>query len=374
MRRLQTNQKKKEQQKKNIITAVLALAAILALLFGLGVFGGGRRAMNAYKLRCVATQQITPFGSDVLYYDGMTLFCLNSKGGERWFYTLGENAAFSCSDNGIVAWTGTQLHILDRNGHSSYNENLSDVIQFARIGSRYVAAVLGSNKSPSLIVKDMQGTTVDQETAGYVDKIILDLDFFGNGDYLWTTSMDVYGTTPDTILNTFRVNMTSSGEISLGDHLPYAIIYAGDELNVISTQHLRQYDYRGTQDTTGTTLVYGWQLIDDYVSGNTANLLFAPTRQIENVFSINQVRYISGKTDKRFTLPSSCIGALVYRNKIYAIASDAMYRADVNANRFSTISLPENLQASAITSYLGMLDNGMALVACDNDVYTIALP
>ena len=106
MRRLQTNQKKKEQQKKNIITAVLALAAILVLLFGLGVFGGGRRAMNAYKLRCVATQQITPFGSDVLYYDGMTLFCLNSKGGERWFYTLGENAAFSCSDNGIVAWTG----------------------------------------------------------------------------------------------------------------------------------------------------------------------------------------------------------------------------------------------------------------------------
>ena len=47
--------------------------------------------------------------------------------------------------------------------------------------------------------------------------------------------------------------------ISLGEHLVYAVVYAGTKLNVISTRQLRQYDYRGTQDPSGTALVYGWQ-------------------------------------------------------------------------------------------------------------------
>ena len=74
---------------------------------------------------------------------------------------------------------------------------------------------------------------------------------------------------------------------------------------MISTRQLRQYDYRGTQDTDGTVLVYGWQMIDHAVSGNSATMLFAPSRQIENTISFNQLRLLSGKTDKRFTLPSA---------------------------------------------------------------------
>lgn len=354
--------------------AVLAAAGILIILSLFGVLGGGRKAMSATKLRCVATQHITPFGDSILYYDGITLYCLNSRGGEKWDYPLGENAAFSCNDQTIVAWTGTQLHIINRDGHPTYNENLTDVIQFARPGSRYVAAILGDDVSPSMIIKDMQGTTVDQETSAYEDKIILDAGFFGNGEYLWTTSMDVYGTTPETILNTFRVNLTSSGGISLGENLPYAIIYANNELNIISTQQLRQFDYRGTQDTTGTILVYGWQLIDHEVNGGTANLLFAPNRQIENGNAINQLRLLTGKTDKRFTLPSDCIGSMLYKNKIYAFSADTLYRADIGAKRFNAISLPAGLNNAAITSYLGLLNNGVALVACDNDVYAVTLP
>ena len=363
-----------DQKRRMIILAALGLLTVLIVLMLLGVFGGGARKMNAVQLRCVATQDVTPFGDSVLYYDGMTLFCLNSKGSEKWSYTLGANASFSCSDKVVAAWTGTQLHIITKDGRSTYKDNMADVIQFARVGSKYVAAVLGSDVSPSLVIKDMQGTSVDNETTAYEDMVILDLGFFADGEYLWSTSMDVYGTVPTTTMHTFRVNLSNSGEISLGENLTYAIIYAGTELNVISTRQLRQYDYRGTQDPTGTVLIYGWQLMDHQVSGNNAMLLFAPSRQMESLDGVNQLRLLSGNTDKRFTLPSSCIGAALYNRKIYAFSADTVYRADINAQRFTAISLPSQIGGKTVTNYLGMLSNGVALLCCDSDVYAVTLP
>lgn len=363
-----------DQKRRFIILGAIAVLLVLLLLTALGVFGSGNRKMSAVLLRCVSTQDVTPFGENVLYYDGMTLFCLNAKGHEKWSYTLGESASFSCSDTVVAAWSGTQLHIINKDGHSTYNENLADVIQFARVGSRYVAVVLGADISPSLIIKDMQGTSVDNETTAYEDKVILDLGFFSDGEYLWTTSMDVYGTVPDTVMHTFRVNMSNSGEVSLGENLPYAIIYAGNELNVISTRQLRQYDYRGTLDSTGTVLVYGWQLVDHQLNGNSAMLLFAPSRQVDGVEGLNQLRLLSGKTDKRFTLPSSCVGATLFNKRIYAFSQDTVYRADVGAQRFTAISLPSEIKGQTVTGYLGMLKNGAVLLTCDSNVYVVTLP
>lgn len=363
-----------EKKQKNFLVIAAAALIIVILVLMTGVFGGNKKSMSAQKLRCVATQDVTPFGNSILYYDGMTLVCLNQRGNEKWSYTLGENATFSCSDSVIAAWSGTQLHIINHDGHATYNENLADEIQFARVGSRYVGVVLGDNVSPSLVIKDMQGTSVDNETTAYVDMVILDIGFFGDGEYLWTTSMDAYGTTPTTIMHTFRVNMSNSGEISLGDNLPYAIIYAGNELNVITTRQLRQYDYRGTQDTTGTQLVYGWQLVDHLISGNQGMLLFAPTRQIETGTAINQLRLLHGKTDKRFTLPSTCVGAMLYNKRVYAFSSDTLYRADITGKRFNAIPLPSEMNHAPVTSFLGIMKNGVALVASDNDVYAVTLP
>ncbi len=355
---------------------LLILTAVLLALFVLiarSLFAPGGKALSAVKLRCLATQDVTPFGNDILYYDGLTLYCLRSNGAERWSYPLGENAFFSCSDSMIAAWTGTQFHIIDRNGNATYNENLANAIQFARVGSKYVGVVLGSDISPSLEIKDMQGTTADSESTAYKDLILLDLGFFSDGEFFWTTSLDAYGSVPDTTLNTYRVNVSSSGGISLGDHLVYAVIYAGQQLNVVSTQQLRKYDYRGTIDSSGTVLVYGWQLIDSQVSGSEAMLLFTPSRSADDSGDINQLRLIWGKTDKRYSLPSLCISAALYGRKIYAFSEDMVYRADLNAKRFDPISLSGALGSQKVTEYLGMLNNGVALLACESDVYAVSL-
>ena len=96
-----------------IILAAIALLAVLLVLAVLGVFGGSNRQVSAVRLRCTATQDVTPFGDGVLYYDGMTLYCLDSRGNERWNYAVGGSASFSCSETLIAAWSGSQLHFID---------------------------------------------------------------------------------------------------------------------------------------------------------------------------------------------------------------------------------------------------------------------
>ena len=363
-----------DQKSRLIVLAAAAALVLLLVLAVLGVFGGSNRQVSAVRLRCTATQDVTPFGDCVLYYDGMTLFCLDGKGNERWSYAVGGSASFSCSDSLIAAWSGSQLHFIDRSGRSTYHDILPDTVQFARVGAKYVAVVVGNDVSPTLQIKDLQGTSVDQEASKFEDMIMLDVGFFGDGEYLWTTSVDIYGTAPDVTMNTFLVNMRNTGTVSLGENLTYGIVYAGTKLYVVSTRQLRQYDYRGTIDPAGTVLVYGWQLVDHQISGGNPMLLFAPNRQMDDQGTINELRLLSGKVDRRFTLPNSCVGASLYNRRIYAFAHDMIYRADVSAQRFTAVALPSTVGNASITGYLGMLKNGVALLASDNEVYAVTLP
>lgn len=348
------------------VAIVLVLVIIISLL-------RNNRGVSAAKLPCISSHEIRPFGNSVLYYDGVTLYCLNQNGSERWNYTLGSQASFTCTDQYVVAWSNTQLHILNQNGLSTYSENLANTIQFAKAGSKYVAIVLGTDVGPTLEIKDLQGTTIDKETNAYSDMIIVDLGFFDNGEYLWTTALDVYGTVANTVLHTYKVNMTNSGEISLGENLVYNVVYASGKLNVVTTRQVRYFDYRGTEDADDAVLVYGWQLADHDVSGNQAMLLFSLSNN--SAAGMNQLRLLYGNMDKRFTMPSFCVGAALHNKRIYAFSGDSVYRAGINAQRFEAIALPKMLQGSTVNGYRGMLSNGTALVTTTSgEVYAISLP
>lgn len=58
---------------------------------------------------------------------------------------------------------GSTVYILDKNGNSTYNDNLGDEVQFARIGKQYVGAVVGDVSAPRLLVKDLTGAHMDEE-------------------------------------------------------------------------------------------------------------------------------------------------------------------------------------------------------------------
>ncbi len=361
-----------EKKRRLLILVAAAVVVLIVILAALGAFGGGTRRINYVKLRCIESQDVTPFGDSILYYDGTTLYCLNANGNEKWNYPLGANAGFHASDNIIAAWVESQLFIIDRNGRATYNENLSDVIQFARAGRQYVAAALGKDISPSLIVKNHDGITVDSETGAYEDMLMMDIGFFGNGEYLWTTSLDVFGTVPNIIMQTFRVAQTQmyTGETTLGENIAYAVLYSGTNLHVIDTRQLRQYDYRCTQ-SDDATLVYGWQMIDSSIRGSTMNLLFAPSRQATEAGALTELRLLSGRLDYRYTLPGACVGAAMYNNRIYAFSSDSVYRADINGKRFTAMAMP---MSAEVTGYIGMLSGGVALLSCNGEICAVTLP
>ncbi|MHC1786668.1 MAG: hypothetical protein AB9880_06385 [Christensenellales bacterium] len=349
------------------------LVVILLILFLAGVFGGGPRRFSARKLRCVVSQQVTPLDDRLIYYDGNTLFCLNANGSELWKYVIGADAGFSVSQRIVVAWTGVSLHILDKNGRVTFNDRLTDNIQFARAGNQYVAAVIGQSTSPSLIVKDINGLAVDSESVAYEDKMILDLGFFENGEYLWTTSLDIMGVAPLYVMNMYRVGAMNTGEVELGEEIPYAVLYSGQMLNVINTRDITLFDSRGTIDPFARQLVYGWQLIDSVTGAGDAAMLFAPVLETADAQQITELRVLSGaEKDSRYTLPDTCVGAGLRGNTLFAFSADNLYRADISAQRFSALKIPDI--SGSVTDYLGKLSNGVALVATGEDVWAITLP
>ncbi|MCQ2453529.1 MAG: DUF5711 family protein [Clostridia bacterium] len=368
MPRYRSEQKKRTPMAALII--VLAAVFIVLMVYLVSQYMGSSK-IKTYSLRCQVNQNVTVFGDRVLYYSNGTLFCLTSSGAEVWSVSIGNGAQFDAGSRYISVWSGRQLQILDRNGHATYNNMLGDTIQFARTGEKYVAVVTGDNISPTLTIIDVNGSVIDTESNNYEDVMLLDCGFFGDGSYIWTTSLDVYGTVPQSSLITYRAGQMNTGSANLGQRLPYSVVYCGSTLNVIDTRELRQFDYHGTENPAGAATVYGWQLVSSLTNGSSAYLLFTPVQQVENGSGFTELRLLKGTNDTRYTLPSECVGAALYKNKVYAFSASGIYRADISDNRFTGLDIPVN---GNVTAFLGITSNGCALLASGASVYAVVLP
>ncbi len=356
-----------------ILVAVLAIIGLVVWLVSALVREKPSTTVSVFRMPCNYNESIRTFGDNVLYYDGLNIHCMSSTGSARWSFQVGPAAGFDCDDTTIAAWSGSTIFILDQDGNSSFNDNLGEEIQFARVGKQYVGAVIGETDSPRLVVKDHEGGHMDEEADAYNKLIMLDLGFYGpNGQYMWTLALDVFGTAPNTIMNTFEVGRMNTGEASLGEPITYSVLYENNKLRVINTRKMLTFDYRGNEDITSSVLVYGWRLLDTEVpERGDALLLFAPTDQTENMFDITSLRLLSGGKDKRYTLPVNCVGAAVWNKTIYAFSGDTMYRAGMNDTRFTAFDLPLD---APVTELLGTLTGGRALVACGEEIYVVTLP
>lgn len=356
-----------------ILVAVLAVVALVGWLVATLLRDKPSTSVSAIKMPCPYSENIRAFGNNLLYYDGLNIHCISSTGSVRWSFQVGPAAGFDCDDTTVAAWTGSTIFILDQNGNSSFNDSLGEEIQFARVGKQYVGAVIGETDSPRLVVKDHEGGHMDEEADAYDKLIMLDLGFYGpEGQYMWTLALDVFGTAPNTIMNTFEVGKMNTGEASLGEPITYSVLYENNKLRVINTRKMLTFDYRGTEDVTSSVLVYGWRLLDTEVpERGDALLLFAPTDQTESLFDITSLRLLSGSRDKRYTMPANCVGAAVWNKTIYALSGDQLFRAGMNDTRFTAFGLP--LDAPA-TELIGTLKDGKAIVACGEEVYVLTLP
>ena len=366
-------QSRKRQIRSWVILVAVVLAAALGIHF-LGSYGKGKE-ITMVKLPCYSNQNVTPFRDGVLYYDGASIHHLSSAGTIRWSFPAGTGVSFSVGPTHLALWSGSQLYLVDKDGNASYNENMEGTVQFARVGERYAAIVIGEDTEPKLVVKDLKGAQVDAEQEAFSSLMILDTGFYGDqGQYLWTLALDVFGTAPNTVMNTFQVGKMNTGEVNLGEALTYKVIYESGKLRVFSTRQVYTYDYKCVQDTNATMLVYGWKLIDAEVPDRgSARMLLAPTSQTSSTQIISELRVLEGMNDKRYTLPTTCVGAGMYQGNIYAVAKDYIYRADMNSQKFFGYQIPAP-EGTEITAFLGITSDGRMLLASGETMYSLSLP
>ena len=364
---------RRRQIRSWIILVCVVLMVVLGIHF-LGRYGKGKE-IGMSKLPCYSNQNVTPFRDGVVYYDGASIHHLSSTGTIRWSFPAGSDVKFSVGPTHMALWAGTQLFLVDKDGNATYNESMEANVQFVRVGERYVAVVVGDDTEPKLIVKDLKGGQVDAEAEAYSGLMILDTGFYGEqGEYLWTLALDVFGTAPNTIMNTFQVGKMNYNEVSLGESLTYKVIYENAKLRVFTTRQVFTYDYMGVQDTNSTMLVYGWKLIDaDVPERGRATMLLAPTSQTSSAQLISELRVLEGMNDKRYTLPTTCVGASIYRGNIYAVAKDYIYRADVSSQKFFGYQIPAP-EGVEITAFYGITDDGRMLLASGETMYSMTLP
>lgn len=367
-------QRKRRQQLRNwgiLITVVILIIAAVNLFN----FFSRTSSVSALSLPCYAHQDVTVFQDGVLYYDGASIHFVNAGGGIEWSYPVGDGASFSVSEDHLVIWAGTQLFIVDAKGRPSYNESMEAPIQFARIGKKYAAVVTGDDLKATLTVRDLQGSQIDTEPEVYDGMLILDCGFYGsNNEYMWTLSYDVYNPAIATILHTYQVGQMNTGEVNLGEHLAYKVIYADNLLNVFTTQQMYIYDYKGVQNVNDTMLVYGWKYLDHAAPERGATqFLLAPTAQTSSVQSITELRVFSSALDRRYTLPSACVGAAIDRSRLFAFSDHYLYAGNVSSQRFYAhdMNLPDD---RLVTSFVGLTNNGYAIVISNNEVFSVSLP
>ena len=366
-----------EIRKRQIRSWIILVGVVLAVVLGvhfLRGYGKGKE-IGLARLPCYSNQSVTPFRDGLVYYDGASIHHLSSTGTIRWSFPAGSDIQFSVGPTHMAIWSGRQLFLVDRNGNATYNESLEDEVQFARVGDRYAAVIVGADTEPKLIVKDLNGYQVDVEAEAYSGLLILDAGFFGDqGEYMWTLSLDVFGTAPNTVLNTFQVGKMNTGAISLGESMTYKVLYENTRLRVFTTQQVYTYDYKCVQDTNATMLVYGWKLIDaDIPERGRAKLLLAPTSQTSSTQVISELRVLEGMNDKRYTLPASCVGASIWNGNIYAVSADYIYRADVSSQRFFGYRIPAP-EGVAVTAFYGITGDGRMLLASGETMYSMSLP
>ena len=364
-------------RKRQIRSWIILVAVVLAVLLGIHFLRPYRpgRQISIKMLPCYANQNVTPFRDGVVYYDGASIHHLSSSGQPRWSFPAPANARFAVGPSHLAIWSGTQLFLVDKNGNSTYNESMEDEVQFVRVGTRYAAVVVGQDTEPKLIVKDLKGAQVDAEAEAFNGLMILDTGFYGQqGEYLWTLSLDIFGTAPNTVLNTFQVGKMNTGEVSLGESLTYKVIYESAKLRVFTTRQVYTYDYKCVQDTNATMLVYGWKLIDAEIPDRgRAKLLLAPTNQTSSTQAISELRVLEGMNDKRYTLPSTCVGACIWHGNIYAVSGDYIYRADVSSQKFFGYRIPIK-DGMTISAFYGITSDGKMLLSSGETMYSLTLP
>lgn len=374
--------KKKKNKKKSpfqkilrIVILAAALTAILVVAVMYALNGNTREGIGRIaRIGATLSQNVSPFGDSVIFYDGTTLHCVAATGGNEWSYQIGTNADYDATEKRIVAWSGNDLYILNSRGRLIYNNKMSDAIQFASAGDEYVAVFVGDSDNGVVSVINSSGQIVDNIPVS--NQTLLDIGFFMSTttssaqptELMWMLGLNTTGTVISTELQTYQPGKLSTGKSSLGEHIAYSIYDENGNLNIVTTRQILHYSYRALE-ASSPTLIYGYTVEDVQQSGKTLYQLLVPAQEQSEGTSINNVRLMYGSVDRVLHLPGTCIAAKLGNKSVYGFSANAVYACRFGETTFRAYAMPIN-----VTAVLGMMTDNRAVVASGSEIYVVELP
>ncbi len=374
--------KKKKNKKKSpfqkilrIVILAAALTAILVVAVMYALNGNTREDIGRIaRIGATLSQNVSPFGDSVIFYDGTTLHCVAATGGNEWSYQIGTNADYDATEKRIVAWSGNDLYILNSRGRLIYNNKMSDAIQFASAGDEYVAVFVGDSDNGVVSVINSSGQIVDNIPVS--NQTLLDIGFFMSTttssaqptELMWMLGLNTTGTVISTELQTYQPGKLSTGKSSLGEHIAYSIYDENGNLNIVTTRQILHYSYRALE-ASSPTLIYGYTVEDVQQSGKTLYQLLVPAQEQSEGTSINNVRLMYGSVDRVLHLPGTCIAAKLGTKSVYGFSANAVYACRFGETTFRAYAMPIN-----VTAVLGMMTDNRAVVASGSEIYVVELP
>ena len=374
--------KKKKNKKKSpfqkilrIVILAAALTAILVVAVMYALNGNTREGIGRItRIGATLSQNVSPFGDSVIFYDGTTLHCVAATGGNEWSYQIGTNADYDATEKRIVAWSGNDLYILNSRGRLIYNNKMSDAIQFASAGDEYVAVFVGDSDNGVVSVINSSGQIVDNIPVS--NQTLLDIGFFMSTttssaqptELMWMLGLNTTGTVISTELQTYQPGKLSTGKSSLGEHIAYSIYDENGNLNIVTTRQILHYSYRALE-ASSPTLIYGYTVEDVQQSGKTLYQLLVPAQEQSEGTSINNIRLMYGSVDRVLHLPGTCIAAKLGTKSVYGFSTNAVYACRFGETTFRAYAMPIN-----VTAVLGMMTDNRAVVASGSEIYVVELP
>ena len=353
-----------------IALLIVATAIVFALVAGRLIGGAANRSSYDYK----AVQLAHNLGLEVVndgfvYYDGSYIGSVTTQGRIKWSYLIGTEAEFHANANGVAAWSGESLTLIDsQTGTPSFSGAMEADVLSASIGERYTAVLLGPEYNSTIVLMEPGGRRVNSITL--TNQTVIEYGFFSGGSLLWVMSLDTSGTVPSCTVNTYRPGKEMVGSIHDNEQLVYGVVFQSSYFCCAGDSFLKVYDYTGKEDRSRRRKVYGWYMAAlDESALDDPIMAFVPNAQYDSTAGMQDIRMIRSNLDQQVRMPYGCQSLIVRNDRVYGFSTEGYVAiASQGSRTVSAYALP-----MMFDKVYGVTADNMAILGNGNIIYILNL-
>lgn len=353
-----------------IALLIVVFVCVVSLLAGRIISNATHRSSYDYKaVKLNSNLGLQVVDDGFVYYDGSYIGSVTTDGKIKWSYLIGRNADFNANGNGVAAWVGESLTLIDsQTGAPSYSGAMENEVLSACIGDRYTAVLLGPEYNSTIVLMEPGGRRVNNITL--TNQTVIEYGFFSNGSLLWVMSLDSSGTVPSCTVNTYRPGKEMVGSIHDNEQLMYGVVFQSSYFCCAGDTFLKVYDYTGKEDKARRKKVYGWYMaaLDESVLDDPL-MAFVPNAQYDSDAGMQDVRLIRSNLDQQVRMPYSCQSLIARNDRVYGFSTEGYVSiATQGSLNVSAYALP-----MLFDKVYGVTANNMAILGNGNVIYILNL-